>query len=102
MQLTYFCGSDLRCANSSDPMVLQVAKHNLENRFSVVGVVEHYNISVAVLESYLPGLDIINLLFFSSTTNLISAFFRGASKLSLSSGSKKNVNPHPEPKSNLR
>jgi len=85
MQLTYFCGSDLRCANSSDPMVLQVAKHNLENRFSVVGVVEHYNISVAVLESYLP------------------AFFRGANKkLSLSSGSKKNVNPHPEPKSNVR
>ena len=103
MQLTYFCGSDLRCANSSDPMVLQVAKHNLENRFSVVGVVEHYNISVAVLESYLPGLKMLNQLFFSSTTNLISAFFRGASKkLSLSSGSKKNVNPHPEPKLNVR
>jgi len=81
MQVTYFCGSDLRCKNSSDPMVLQVAKYNLEHRFSVVGVMEHYNISIAVLEAYLP------------------AFFRGASMLPTQ---KINGNHHPEPESDVR
>ena len=33
MQLTYFCGSHLQCANSSNPLALQAAKYNLENRW---------------------------------------------------------------------
>ena len=32
-----------------------MAKYNLETRYSVVGLVEHFNISVAVMEHYLPG-----------------------------------------------
>ena len=32
MQLTYFCGSHIQCANSTNPRVLQAAKYNLENR----------------------------------------------------------------------
>ena len=32
MQVTYFCGSHIQCANSTNPRVLQAAKYNLENR----------------------------------------------------------------------
>ena len=32
MQVTFFCGSHVQCANSTNPRVLQVAKYNLENR----------------------------------------------------------------------
>ena len=69
MILTYFCGSHLQCANSTNPRALQAAKHNLElrsdvtsvsplttcSRYSVVGAVEHFNTSLQVLQSYLPG-----------------------------------------------
>ena len=55
MQLTYFCGSHAQCANSSNPAALQLARHNLETRYSVVGVLEHFNTSIAVMEQYLPG-----------------------------------------------
>ena len=33
MQLSYFCGSHLQCSNSSNPLALQAAKYNLENRW---------------------------------------------------------------------
>ena len=55
LQLTYFCGSHAQCANSSNPAALQLARHNLETRYSVVGVLEHFNTSIAVMEQYLPG-----------------------------------------------
>ena len=55
MQVTYFCGSHIQCANSTNPRVLQAAKYNLENRYSVVGITEHFNITLEVLEAYLPG-----------------------------------------------
>ena len=32
MQVTFFCGSHIQCANSTNPRVLQAAKYNLENR----------------------------------------------------------------------
>ena len=32
MQVTFFCGSHVQCANSTNPRVLQAAKYNLENR----------------------------------------------------------------------
>ena len=38
MILTYFCGSHLQCANSSNPRALQAAKHNLELRSDVTSV----------------------------------------------------------------
>jgi len=55
MQLTYFCGSHQQCSNSTNPRALQLAKYNLENRYSVVGVMEHWNVSLEVFEQYLPG-----------------------------------------------
>ena len=57
MQVTYFCGSHIQCANSTNPRVLQAAKYNLENRYSVVGITEHLNITLEVLEAYLPGFN---------------------------------------------
>ena len=107
MQLTYFCGSHIQCSNSSNPMALQLAKYNLENRYlsiqlfnytctnkhtsllsrySVVGVMEHFNISIAVMESYLPR------------------FFKGASHKmsSLLTEGKNNSNPHPKPDKQTR
>ena len=55
-------------------------------RYSVVGVMEHFNVSIAVMESYLPR------------------FFRGASlkMSSLLSGGKNNSNPHPKPDKHTR
>ena len=32
-----------------------MAKYNLETRYSVVGLVEHFDTSLAVMEQYLPG-----------------------------------------------
>ena len=55
MQLTYFCGSTPLCANTSSAAALQRAKENLEQRYSVVGVVEWFNASLSVLEEYLPS-----------------------------------------------
>ena len=71
MQLTYLCGSHFQCANNTNKKALQVkhdnhdfflsyysfqmAKYNLETRYSVVGLVEHFNTSLAIMEKYLPG-----------------------------------------------
>ena len=55
MQLTYFCGSSALCSNSTNRGALQQAKKNLEMRYTVVGVVEQFNASLAVLEEHLPG-----------------------------------------------
>ena len=32
-----------------------MAKYNLETQYSVVGLLEHFNYSIAVMENYLPG-----------------------------------------------
>ena len=32
-----------------------MAKYNLETQYSVVGLVEHFNTSISVMEQYLPG-----------------------------------------------
>ena len=32
-----------------------MAKYNLETLYSVVGLVEHFNTSISVMEQYLPG-----------------------------------------------
>merc|ERR550532_3934148 len=81
MQVTFFCGTHIQCANSTNPMVLQAAKYNLEKRYSVVGITEHLNISVEVLEAYLP-------VYFSGATSLYKQFLPALTK---------NQNPHPLP-----
>ena len=98
MQLTYFCGSHAQCANSSNPAALQLARHNLETRYSVVGVLEHFNTSIAVMEQYLPGN--VNRCAVHTKNAIIMesfpAFFSGASS-ALTARSRANTNPHPEP-----
>jgi len=79
MQLTYFCGSHVQCANNTNSKALQMAKYNLETRYSVVGLTEHFNTSLAVMERYLP------------------AFFLGASARFNEQSKKSKANPHPTP-----
>ena len=103
MQLTYFCGSHVQCSNNTNPMVLQVAKYNLEHLYSVVGVMEHFKISIAVMESFLPG-NCKKMMRYDSHILCISAYFKGATS-KMSSDSKdirKNSNPHKEPSSSVR
>lgn len=102
MQLTYFCGSHVQCSNNTNQMVLQVAKYNLEHRYSVVGVMEHFNISIPVMEAFLPG--IIEFRKWRELQLLSSAYFKGATAKMSSDAKeiKKNSNPHNEPSSSVR
>ena len=62
LQLSYFCGSSRLCSDPSSRAALQLAKHNIETRlevwwhprYTVVGVMEHWETSLRVLEAYLP------------------------------------------------
>ena len=53
-QLTYFCGSAPECRTLGSVKALQRAKYNTEKFYSVVGVTEHWRISLLLLEQYLP------------------------------------------------
>lgn len=78
LQLTYFCGSALECGHPHSKQGLQLAKYNVEHRFAVVGVMEEFATSVAVLEQMLPR------------------WFRGAGA-ARGSGRQTNKNSHPTP-----
>ena len=41
--------------HSGDPRALQKAKHNVENHYVVVGLLEYMNVTAAVFEHKLPG-----------------------------------------------
>jgi len=80
LQLTYFCGSKIECGDPRSKTALQLAMFNLEKQFAVVGVMEEFETSIAMMESMLPR------------------WFRGARQASGSGGrSHKNENKHPEP-----
>ncbi len=53
-QLTYFCGSAVECLQVGNKAALQRAKANLESQFAVVGVVTDLELSLHVLEAYVP------------------------------------------------
>jgi len=53
-QLTFFCGSALECKRVGSRAALQKAKYNAEKYYSVIGVSEDLESSLAVMESYLP------------------------------------------------
>jgi hypothetical protein len=78
MALTYFCGAATHCTNSSSLAALQTAKAKAETEYSVVGVMEQFNASLAVLEAYLPG-------WFAGATGLLGQVPAAAH----------NRNPHP-------
>ena len=52
--LSYFCGYGPGCSDPEDVSALQRAKAAVEEQYSVVGVVERRNVSLAVMEAYLP------------------------------------------------
>merc|ERR1719397_2064104 len=80
LQLTYFCGSNIECGDPRSKSALRLAMFNLEKQFAVVGVMEEFETSIAMMEAMLPR------------------WFRGARQASVSGdSSRKNENRHPEP-----
>jgi len=52
--LLYFCGHDPECTELGNRAALQKAKENVDRHFEVVGVLEHLQESLSVLEYKLP------------------------------------------------
>ena len=77
--LSYFCGYGPGCSDPEDVSALQRAKAAVEEQYSVVGIVEMRNISLAVMEAYLPR------------------WFRRATVLQEKESKREMVNSHPEP-----
>ena len=77
--LSYFCGYGPGCSDPDDVSALQRAKAAVEEQYSVVGVVERRNVSLAVMEAYLPQ------------------WFRRATVLQEKETKREMVNSHPEP-----
>ena len=65
----FFCGLNEKCSVGGK-LALQLAKYNIENYYSVVGVTSHLNLTMAVLEAYLPR-------FFSGLTNVYGRYKLG-------------------------
>ena len=53
-QLTYFCGSAPQCRQIGNVQALNQAKYNAEMYYAVIGVTEHFRISLALFEKFLP------------------------------------------------
>lgn len=49
-----FCGNDQACMYFNNKEVAQRAKHNVESAYSVVGSWEDTNVTLSVLEAYIP------------------------------------------------
>lgn len=63
-QLTeFFCGQDRKCTGFNTDYAMQKAKENVERHYAVVGILEEINMTLTVLEHYVPR------------------FFKGAKKL---------------------
>jgi len=77
--LSYFCGYGPGCSDPEDASALQRAKAAVEEQYSVVGVVEMRNVSLAVMEAYLPQ------------------WFRHTTALQEKEEKREMVNSHPEP-----
>ena len=76
--LSYFCGYGPGCSDPKSVVSLQKAKVAVEEQYSVVGVSEMRNISLRVMEAFLPK------------------WFRGATSME-EEEKREMVNSHPEP-----
>ncbi|XP_050334468.1 heparan sulfate 2-O-sulfotransferase pipe-like isoform X2 [Bactrocera neohumeralis] len=74
----HFCGNNPVCKQFNSQTATQIAKRNIESEFAVVGSWEDTNITLTVLEHYVPR------------------FFRGATKVFYSDPKRfhKNATPH--------
>jgi len=50
----YFCGQDKRCLYLNDEWALQQAKTNIQSSYQVIGILEHMNVTLTVLQELLP------------------------------------------------
>jgi hypothetical protein len=50
----YFCGHDKRCLSLNEEWALQEAKRNIEKSYQVIGILEHMDITLRVLQNKLP------------------------------------------------
>ncbi len=53
-QMTFFCGHGPQCDAFNSKRMLDIAKSNVEKHFAVVGVLEDWDMSLEVLEAYVP------------------------------------------------
>ncbi|XP_076034814.1 uronyl 2-sulfotransferase homolog pip-like [Oratosquilla oratoria] len=54
MMITFFCGQHPACMEIGNVGALQRAKRHVENYYSVVGIMEEFELSFKVLEGYVP------------------------------------------------
>ena len=73
-------------------------------RYSVVGITEHFNISIEVLEAYLPGKYSTNSVKMAERSNSCLVYFTGAASLYKQIGPDlmNMKNPHPQPSQEIR
>ncbi|XP_017957435.1 heparan sulfate 2-O-sulfotransferase pipe-like isoform X5 [Drosophila navojoa] len=53
-QSLFFCGHDRDCLPFDSPLAIQIAKRRVEEEYAVVGTWEETNITLTVLEHYIP------------------------------------------------
>ncbi|ODM97953.1 Heparan sulfate 2-O-sulfotransferase pipe [Orchesella cincta] len=53
-QTMFFCGHDEKCVEFNGEWAMQKAKRNVEKHYAVVGVLEEMDITLKVLENYIP------------------------------------------------
>ena len=58
------CYSRIECGNPQSKAALQLAMFNLEKRFAVVGVMEQFETSIAVMEAMLPRSTTVKKIIF--------------------------------------
>lgn len=54
-QIAFFCGHDPECDVFNNPAALEIAKNNVEKYYAVVGVLEKWQETLQILESYIPA-----------------------------------------------
>ena len=53
-QMMFFCGNTVDCAKFNSKKVLNIAKQNVEQIYSVVGILENLNLTLKAFEAYVP------------------------------------------------
>ena len=53
-QIAFFCGHGPECDIFDSRKALEIAKYNVENYYSVVGILEKWQETLQVFESYIP------------------------------------------------
>ncbi|XP_055843997.1 heparan sulfate 2-O-sulfotransferase pipe isoform X2 [Episyrphus balteatus] len=53
-QSLFFCGHSRDCLPFNSPTAIQIAKHNVEKYYAVVGTWEDTNVTLTVLEKFIP------------------------------------------------